>query len=81
LTESLPLKEKGMRTHTDKHEVNSEYGILFVQNHALVKFDAIDHFLVIVDLAPLQVPLTCVAVATLYNGATMSTAAGALQQQ
>jgi hypothetical protein len=61
-----------MCTHKGKQEVHFEYSLF---EPMLVKCDGIDQFLIIGDVAPLQVPPVFVAVATPDNGATMRTAA------
>jgi hypothetical protein len=59
--------KQGRHTHKGKHEVNFEYSSF---NTMLVKHYVIDHFVVIGDLAPRQVPPPFVAVVTPYTGAT-----------
>jgi hypothetical protein len=69
---SEALKNGKVMTRTHKGtQANFEYSSF---KPMLVKRDVIDHFLVIGDVAPLQVPPTYVAVATPYNGATARTA-------
>jgi hypothetical protein len=64
------MATQGTWAHKGNHEVNFEYSSFKTM---LVTRDAIGQYMVIGDLAPLQVPSTCVAVPTPYNGASMRT--------
>jgi hypothetical protein len=64
--------KQGKGTHKGKDGINFEYSSFISM---MVKHDIIDLFLVIGNVAPLQVPPISVAVATPYTGTTMRTAA------